>query len=93
MAVSDPGVVFDETRPNVNYWEPWYLGLDPNEKRPKHRSSWAHGTKIRNHNRHGRTQLHANPRFSGQSVRQSGQNGSWEEACGEPQGSLRVASR
>ncbi len=27
--VSDPGIVFDETRPNVNYWEPWYLGLDP----------------------------------------------------------------
>jgi dienelactone hydrolase len=35
VAVSDPGVVFDETRPNVNYWEPWYLGLDPNHKRPK----------------------------------------------------------
>jgi hypothetical protein len=34
VAVSDPGVVFDETRPNVNYWEPWYLGLDANEKRP-----------------------------------------------------------
>ena len=26
---SDPGIVFDETRPNINYWEPWYLGLDP----------------------------------------------------------------
>jgi len=25
----DPGIVWDETRPNVNYWEPWYLGLDP----------------------------------------------------------------
>ena len=35
VAVSDPGVVFDETRPNVNYWEPWYLGLDPKQKRPK----------------------------------------------------------
>ncbi len=35
VAVSDPGIVFDETRPNVNYWEPWYLGFDPNEKRPK----------------------------------------------------------
>ncbi len=23
---SDPGIVFDEKRPNVNYWEPWYLG-------------------------------------------------------------------
>lgn len=29
VAVSDPGIVFDETRPSVNYWEPWYLGLDP----------------------------------------------------------------
>lgn len=29
VAVSDPGIVFDESRGNVNYWEPWYLGLDP----------------------------------------------------------------
>ena len=35
VAVSDPGIVFDETRPNVNYWEPWYLGFDPARKRPK----------------------------------------------------------
>jgi len=35
VAVSDPGIVFDETRPNVNYWEPWYLGLNPNEPRPQ----------------------------------------------------------
>lgn len=28
-ATSDPGIVFDEKRPNVNYWEPWYLGFDP----------------------------------------------------------------
>jgi hypothetical protein len=35
VAVSDPGIVFDEARPNVNYWEPWYLGADPVEKRPK----------------------------------------------------------
>ncbi len=46
MATSDPGVVFDETRPNVNYWEPWYLGFDrglkeqrkpgvPSEKNPR----------------------------------------------------------
>jgi len=27
-AWSDGGVVFDETRGNVNYWEPWYLGYD-----------------------------------------------------------------
>jgi len=26
---SDPGIVWDEARPSVNYWEPWYLGLDP----------------------------------------------------------------
>jgi len=24
----DPGIVFDEKRGNVNYWEPWYLGLE-----------------------------------------------------------------
>lgn len=35
VAVSDPGIVFDETRSNVNYWEPWYLGFDPAQKRPK----------------------------------------------------------
>jgi hypothetical protein len=28
VAMSDPGIVFDERRSNVNYWEPWYLGLD-----------------------------------------------------------------
>ena len=28
-AWSDPGIVFDESRSNVNYWEPWYLGFDP----------------------------------------------------------------
>jgi Glucuronyl esterase, fungi len=27
-AWSDGGIVFDENRPNVNYWEPWYLGYD-----------------------------------------------------------------
>ena len=34
VATSDPGIVFDETRPNVNYWEPWYLGFDPTVQRP-----------------------------------------------------------
>jgi pimeloyl-ACP methyl ester carboxylesterase len=34
VAASDPGIVFDESRPNVNYWEPWYLGLDPARPRP-----------------------------------------------------------
>jgi dipeptidyl aminopeptidase/acylaminoacyl peptidase len=27
-AWSDGGIVFDESRPNVNYWEPWYLGYE-----------------------------------------------------------------
>ena len=26
---SDPGIVFDEKRADVNYWEPWYLGYHP----------------------------------------------------------------
>jgi dienelactone hydrolase len=30
---SDPGIVFNEKNSNVNYWEPWYLGYDPNAKR------------------------------------------------------------
>lgn len=34
VATSDPGIVFDEARPNVNYWEPWYLGFDPHIRRP-----------------------------------------------------------
>jgi dienelactone hydrolase len=33
VAVSDPGIVWDESRPNVNYWEPWYLGRDANVAR------------------------------------------------------------
>jgi len=33
VATSDPGIVFDEQRSNVNYWEPWYLGLDATRKR------------------------------------------------------------
>jgi dienelactone hydrolase len=32
-AWSDPGIVFDETRPNVNYWEAWYLGNKPGQPR------------------------------------------------------------
>jgi dienelactone hydrolase len=32
---SDPGIVFNEKDPNVNYWEPWYLGYDPkNQRKP-----------------------------------------------------------
>jgi pimeloyl-ACP methyl ester carboxylesterase len=32
-AYSDPGIVFDEKRPNVNYWEPWYLGWEAGKAR------------------------------------------------------------
>jgi hypothetical protein len=32
---SDPGIVFDESRPNVNYWEPWYLGWEPGRVRTR----------------------------------------------------------
>ncbi|MBD3628967.1 GDSL-type esterase/lipase family protein [Cyclobacterium sp.] len=28
-AWSDPGIVFDQNKPNINYWEPWYLGYHP----------------------------------------------------------------
>lgn len=31
----DGGIVFDESRANVNYWEPWYLGLQPGEEQRK----------------------------------------------------------
>ena len=34
-AWSDPGIVFDETRSNVNYWDPWYLGLEPGKERKR----------------------------------------------------------
>lgn len=32
-AWSDGGVVWDEPRGNVNYWEPWYLGLEAGKTR------------------------------------------------------------
>jgi hypothetical protein len=32
-AWSGPGVVFDEKRANVNYWEPWYLCYEPGRER------------------------------------------------------------
>ncbi len=44
VAVSDCGIVWDESRANVNYWEPWYLGYDesfqrepgiPSERNPR----------------------------------------------------------
>ena len=30
---SDPGIVFNESNANVNYWEPWYLGFEPGTRR------------------------------------------------------------
>jgi dienelactone hydrolase len=32
---SDPGIVFDESRANINYWEPWYLGYEPDRQRQR----------------------------------------------------------
>ena len=32
VCTSDPGIVFDEARGNVNYWQPWYLGYEPGGK-------------------------------------------------------------
>lgn len=34
-AWSDPGIVFDNSRPSINYWEPWYLGYHPQPWRPR----------------------------------------------------------
>jgi hypothetical protein len=34
-AWSDPGIVFDEARANVNYWEPWYLGYESDRQRQR----------------------------------------------------------
>lgn len=44
VCISDPGIVFDEARPNVNYWEPWYLGYEPGkEVRPRGVLTERHG--------------------------------------------------
>lgn len=34
-AWSDGGIVFDEARGNVNYWEPWYLGFEAGKEQRK----------------------------------------------------------
>tara|TARA_R110001599_G_scaffold221395_8_gene420056 strand:- start:5568 stop:6794 length:1227 start_codon:yes stop_codon:yes gene_type:complete len=34
-AWSDPGIVFDQVRPNINYWEPYYLGYHPRPRRER----------------------------------------------------------
>ena len=31
----DPGIVFDETNTNINYYEPWYLGWEAGKSRPR----------------------------------------------------------
>ncbi len=31
----DPGIVFDESNTNINYYEPWYLGWEPGKSRPR----------------------------------------------------------
>jgi dienelactone hydrolase len=41
-AWSDPGIVFDDTRPNVNYWDPWYLGATDESPRPQGLPDAAH---------------------------------------------------
>lgn len=41
-AWSDGGIVFDESRSNVNYWEPWYLG--------HHKQPWRKGGVITDQN-------------------------------------------
>jgi len=40
-AWSDPGIVFDEARESVNYWEPWYLGYEPGPWRTRGRITEA----------------------------------------------------
>ncbi|MBI4625432.1 MAG: sialidase [Verrucomicrobia bacterium] len=30
---SDPGIIFDDTRGSINYWEPWYLGYEAGKTR------------------------------------------------------------
>lgn len=35
VATSDPGIAFDDSRPSINYWEPWYLGLDSSRENRK----------------------------------------------------------
>lgn len=41
-AWSDPGIVFQQDRPSINYWEPWYLGY--------HKQPWRKRGLITNEN-------------------------------------------
>ncbi len=62
---SDPGIVFDDTRPNINYWEPWYLGLDSSlsEQRkpglPSDDNPWTGPYKVMRETRRDLHELHA----------------------------------
>jgi hypothetical protein len=40
---SDGGIVFDEERSNVNYWEPWYLGYEQDTMRAEGIPTEANG--------------------------------------------------
>ena len=62
---SDGGVVFDEKRGSINYWEPWYLGWDPRHPDRKKRGlitadnpAFGPYLEIRKHG-HDLTELHA----------------------------------
>ena len=62
---SDPGIVFDDARPNINYWEPWYLGLDSglSEQRkpglPSDDNPWTGPYKAMRETRRDLHELHA----------------------------------
>jgi pimeloyl-ACP methyl ester carboxylesterase len=60
---SDPGIVFDESLPNVNYWENWYLGAEAGAKRkvgtPSKDNPRTGAYKNLIDNKHDLTELHA----------------------------------
>ncbi len=62
-AWSDGGVVFDEERSNVNYWEPWYLGFQEGSPRkpglvtPENPRTGAYAELVRK--KHDLHELHA----------------------------------
>lgn len=59
---SDPGIVFDETKPDVNYWEPWYLGYEKGFKSkigiPDHNTPRRGAYKALYENAHDLVELH-----------------------------------
>jgi len=62
-ATSDPGIVFDEKRSNVNYWDPWYLGFEPGKQRvrgiPSEKNPRIGPYKMLYENGHDLHELHA----------------------------------